>query len=176
MDVNSKGVIYTAHLAYWAFSQGPTPSPSESPRTNHLLLIGSMASFLPGPDTPLYTASKHSVLGLFRVLKSPTVYAHKLAKQRQEIQNRGYRVHVNILCPYFADTPIIHALEGKRPKLTDLGIQLVTVENVVIAASRLVTDESEDGGGNALVVTTEQIARGQGVGGTYQMKEIRSRL
>jgi NAD(P)-dependent dehydrogenase (short-subunit alcohol dehydrogenase family) len=179
MDINVKGLIYTCHLAYWAFSQGPSGStPPTEPRTHHLLLVGSMASFLPAPDTPLYTSSKHAVLGLFRGLKMPSMFPEIRKQQLEEIKNRGYRIHINLLCPYFADTPLIHALDNTgRPKLTDApGIQLVTVQDVVKAAGRLVTDESENGGGKALVVTTPTIAHGKGVDGTYQLKDVRSKL
>lgn len=179
MDINTTGLIYTAHLAYWAFAQGAPPAPGSPPRTHHLLLVGSMASWVPGPDVPLYNASKHSVLGLFRGLKMQSPSPQLREQRAKEIKERNYRVHVNLLCPYFADTPLVHVLDKEgRPSLASMGMKFVEIDDVVSAATRLVTDETESGGGKALVISTPEIAKGRGHNGdgTWQLKEIRSRL
>lgn len=128
MDVNLTGVLYTTHLAYYWLPRNPTSSPcsigskpSESPRDRHLLLIGSVASLGPVVIQPQYCASKHAVLGLFRSLRATS-----------SLQG----VRINLVCPYFIDTPIIPS--GARMMLAGGG--LGKVEDVVDAATRFVSD------------------------------------
>lgn len=128
MDVNVTGVFYTTHLAYFWLPKNPgssdssiTSKPSTSPRDRHLLLLGSVASLSPVAIQPQYCAAKHAVLGLFRSLRSTSVL-------------QGVRV--NLLCPYFIDTPIVPA--GARLMLA--GGAMGKVEDVVDAATRFVAD------------------------------------
>lgn len=80
-----------------------------------------MASLAPIPAQPLYGASKHAVLGLFRTLRS-TSWVHG--------------IRVNMLCPYFIDTPIVPA----TVRLLLAGGALGKPEDVVEAATRLSAD------------------------------------
>ncbi|KAF2183249.1 NAD(P)-binding protein [Zopfia rhizophila CBS 207.26] len=129
MDVNCTGVLYTTHLAYYWLPRNPgsIPSsmdsnPSKSNRDRHLLFLGSVASLAPIALQPQYGAAKHAVLGLFRSLRASS-----------HIQG----VRVNLLCPYFIDTPIVTT----SARIALAGGSLGKVEDVVDAATRFVADE-----------------------------------
>ncbi len=122
--VNLTGVLYTAHLALFHMRQSPpggSPQQSDKSRDRHLLLLGSVASLGPLPGQPQYTVTKHGVLGLFRTLRA-SAFAHG--------------VRINMLCPYFIDTPIIPA--SARALLA--GGAMGKIEDVVDAATRFVAD------------------------------------
>ncbi|EMD85261.1 hypothetical protein COCC4DRAFT_180971 [Bipolaris maydis ATCC 48331] len=129
IDVNLTGVLYTTHLAYFWLPRNPGSSPcsinakpsTSSPRDRHLLLLGSVASLCPIAIQPQYCAAKHAVLGLFRTLRATS-----------GVQG----IRVNMLCPYFIDTPIVTA--GARFILA--GGALGKVEDVVDAGTRFVAD------------------------------------
>ncbi|KAI9668340.1 MAG: hypothetical protein M1829_005544 [Trizodia sp. TS-e1964] len=118
MDVNLTGVLYTTHLALFHLARSSRLPATGLPRDRHLLLVGSIASLLPLPGQLLYSVSKHGVLGIFRNLRT-TSHIHK--------------IRVNLLCPYFIDTPII--TNGARVLLA--GGAMGQIEDVVDAASRL---------------------------------------
>ncbi|KAB8298551.1 hypothetical protein EYC80_000730 [Monilinia laxa] len=127
-EVDLLGVLYTAHLALWYLPRNPrsqkaNPSTTPGPNTpdRHLLLIGSVASLAPLPGQTLYAVSKHGVLGLFRTLRS-TSFANG--------------VRVNMLCPYFIDTPLIPT----AGRLILAGGAMGKPEDVVDAGTRLVAD------------------------------------
>ncbi|CAG8957274.1 hypothetical protein HYFRA_00010697 [Hymenoscyphus fraxineus] len=128
MDVNLTGVMYTAKLAIYYLSKNPesdkastlvTPEPNT--RDRHLLLVGSIASLGSLPGLVQYNASKHAVLGLFRSLNTTSFL-------------NGLRV--NIILPYFTDTPILPV----SARLLLAGGAMGTPEDVVEAATRLMAD------------------------------------
>ncbi|RAL58141.1 hypothetical protein DID88_002381 [Monilinia fructigena] len=90
-------------------SQKANPSTTPGPNTpdRNLLLIGSVASLAPLPGQILYAVSKHGVLGLFRTLRS-TSFANG--------------VRVNMLCPYFIDTPLIPTGDASMRLMADTRI------------------------------------------------------
>ncbi|KAL2150268.1 hypothetical protein VTH82DRAFT_7944 [Thermothelomyces myriococcoides] len=131
LAVNLTGVMYTANLALHYLprkrdngddNNNNNNNNNSSSSDRHLLLISSLAGVMPFPGQTEYTASKHGVMGLFRALRGtawPT---------------RGVRV--NVLCPYFVDTPILpraafSLLAGSRP---------TALADVVDAATRLAAD------------------------------------
>lgn len=125
-EVDLVGVMYTAHLAMFYLPRNPNSgkagsSSSVQSRDRHLLLLGSVASLGPIPGQALYCISKHGVMGLFRSLRS-TAFVHG--------------IRVNILCPYFIDTPIIPT--AGRALLA--GAAMGKPEDVVDAGTRLVAD------------------------------------
>lgn len=143
VQVNLIGTMYTAHLAlFWLQKNSTTTQPTTTTtkddprdaRDRHLLLIGSSAGFSFLPGVPEYVTSKHGVTGLFRALRG-----------------LSYRqgVRVNMLCPYFVDTPI---LPGRAVALMS-GNGIGRLDDAVDAATRLVsasgtgTIEVESGGG-----------------------------
>ncbi|MCJ1259722.1 hypothetical protein MMC24_007561 [Lignoscripta atroalba] len=128
LNVNLIGVVYTSHLALYYLPRNPDAAPADPKcdptrtyRDRHLLLIGSLASVMSLPGQALYGASKHAVLGLYRCLRS-TSFVHG--------------VRVNLICPYFIDTPFLDA--SARAVLA--GGTLGTIEDVVEAATRFSAD------------------------------------
>ena len=125
-EVNLLGVMYTAHLAMFYLPRNPNSakagsSQTQQSRDRHLLLLGSVASLTPLPGQAQYCVSKHGVLGMFRSLRA-TAFVHG--------------VRVNMLCPYFIDTPLIPT--AGRALLA--GSAMGKPEDVVDAGSRLVAD------------------------------------
>lgn len=128
LDINLMGVMYTTHLAYFWLPRNPGSQPcnmdsipAEKVRDRHLLLLGSVASLAPISIQPQYGAAKHAVLGLFRSLRATS-----------HVQG----IRINMLCPYFIDTPIV--TPGARFVLA--GGAMGKVEDVVDAATRFVAD------------------------------------
>lgn len=124
LDVNLKGVVYTAYLALWYLPRNPGSSPadpncspSQTQRDRHLLLMSSVAGLLPIPGAGLYGASKHAVVGLYRNMRASSMM-------------QGIRV--NLICPYFIETPLLTA--STRAILA--GGVLGKIEDVVDAATR----------------------------------------
>ena len=128
LNVNLNGVIYTTHLAIFYLQKNPGSKPADpkcDPKTltrdRHILLLGSVAGFLPLPGQCLYGASKHAVIGLYRCLRS-SVFVHG--------------IRINMLCPYFIDTPLLTA--GGRILLA--GGTIGKPEDVVEAGTRFAAD------------------------------------
>lgn len=121
LQVNLIGTMYTAHLALFWLPKGKGRHDNKEGNEDddkHLLLVGSSAglSFLPG--VPEYVTSKHGVTGLFRSLRTLS-YRHGL--------------RVNLLCPYFVDTPIL----PNRALMLLAGMGLTSLDDAVDAATRL---------------------------------------
>jgi len=130
--------MYTAHLAFFYLPRNPrsqASSISQDPATHspdrHLLLIGSVASLAPIPGLVEYGVSKHGVLGLFRSLRATSFTSG---------------IRVNMLCPYFIDTPLI-PLAGR---VLLAGSAVGKPEDVVDAGTRLMADTRISG--RALVI------------------------
>ena len=128
INVNLIGVIYTAHLALYHLPRNPGAAPAsskcdpgETPRDRQLLLLGSLASFIPLPGVALYGTAKHGVLGLYRCLRS-TSFVHG--------------VRVNLICPYFIDTPLLKA----QTRAMLAGAMVGKTDSVVEAATRFTAD------------------------------------
>ncbi|OJD18032.1 hypothetical protein AJ78_01924 [Emergomyces pasteurianus Ep9510] len=134
VDVNLTGTLYTTHLALFYLPRNPESTPcsplsqvSTSPpenlaRDRHILLLGSVAGVAPLPTQTPYCISKHGVTGLFRALRTTAPL------------NSGVRV--NMLCPYFTETPILSV--GSKVVLS--GVALSDINHVADAATRFVAD------------------------------------
>ena len=156
LDVNLKGVLYTAHLALWYLPRNPGSKPSNKDadpantmRDRHLILMASMAGLGPIPTQTLYATSKHGVVGLYRNLRS-SAFVHG--------------VRTSLICPYFTDTPIMDV--GARLALA--GGLVGKPEDVVEAATRFAADPSIIG--RAVVVGPKLKAR-QGDDGKWVLVE-----
>ena len=130
LDVNLTGVVFTTHLALFYLPRNPGSIPaspendtSKTQRDRHLVLISSMAGLWPLPGNTLYSTSKHAVVGLFRTLRSSS-FAHG--------------VRVNMLCPYFVDTPLFIT----PGRLLLAGGAKGRLEDVIDAGTRFVADTS----------------------------------
>ncbi|ETI27613.1 hypothetical protein G647_00062 [Cladophialophora carrionii CBS 160.54] len=158
-ETNLTGVLYTAHLALSYLSRNPGSqkckcSSSSStttttttmtgqqgaaaPRDRHLLLVASVAGLAGLPGQPLYTAAKHGVVGLFRSLRitSPITLG----------------VRVNMINPYFVDTPIL----GPLGAFVLAGGAMARLEAVVEASTRLVADHGIIGRGLIIASKTSK--------------------
>ncbi|KAL2842034.1 short chain dehydrogenase/reductase [Aspergillus pseudoustus] len=73
VDVNVNGVIYSINLAvhYMAKNAPHLPSESSIPLRGQIICTSSCAGIYPFSTLPLYTASKHAVVGLVRSLGRP---------------------------------------------------------------------------------------------------------
>lgn len=128
INVNLIGVLYTAHLALYYLPRNPGSDsanakcdPAKVHRDRHLLLIGSVAGFMPLTGQALYGTSKHAVVGLYRCLRSTSFSGG---------------VRTNLICPYFIDTPLLTPLS----RVVLAGGVLGAVEDVVEAATRFTAD------------------------------------
>ncbi|KUI56038.1 5'-hydroxyaverantin dehydrogenase [Cytospora mali] len=161
IEVNLIGMLYTAHLAlFWLQQDGNKAAgvkdgagydsgdgdgdgdgdgrrkrkrERDRERDRHFLMVGSYAGLAPIPGVPEYVTSKHGVTGLFRSLRT--------LSYRQGIR-------VNLLCPYFVDTPIL----GNRAMALLAGMGLTRLDDVVDAATRFVADGEPRISGRALAV------------------------
>lgn len=156
LDVNMKGVVYTTHLALFYLPRNPDSSPAspeshptKTLRDRHLLLVSSMAGLMPLPGNTLYSTSKHAVVGLFRTLRS-TSFVHG--------------VRVNMLCPYFVDTPLFIT----PGRLALAGGVMGKTEDVVEAGTRFVTNPRIVG--RAIVVGPKMKVR-QDAGGEWNVTQ-----
>ena len=156
IDVNLIGVLYTTHLALFYLPLNPDSSPANSEsdpqstrRDRHLLLLSSFAGFGPIPGQTLYGTSKHAIVGLYRNLRS-TSFVHG--------------VRVNLICPYFIDTPMLTA----PARMLIAGGAYGRSEDVVEAAARLVADPRIIG--RALAVGPEMKVE-HGMNGDWRLVE-----
>ncbi|XP_023700877.1 15-hydroxyprostaglandin dehydrogenase [NAD(+)] [Paramormyrops kingsleyae] len=114
-----------------------------------IINVASMAGILPLLTAPIYTATKHGVLGFSRAISDLS-----------RVCNFGVRI--NTLCPSFAETAILSSMysadtvkdipslqEMNRKIINTVGILDVSV--VAEAFLQLATDESKNG--SALMVT-----------------------
>ncbi|KIW73975.1 hypothetical protein PV04_02049 [Phialophora macrospora] len=145
-DTNLTGVLYTAHLGLSYLSRNPgsqkctlaSDAAVRGPRDRHLLLVASIAGLAGLPSQPLYTAAKHGVVGLFRTLRITSPI--KLG------------VRVNMLNPYFVDTPIL----GPAGAIVLAGGAMARLEAVVEASTRLVADTGIIGRGLIIASKTSR--------------------
>ncbi|GAA5829579.1 hypothetical protein JCM3770_002689, partial [Rhodotorula araucariae] len=130
LSVNIVGAAYTTKLAFFHLNENPAKEGKA------IVLLGSMASFFGLPGAPIYSASKHAMLGLFRSL-----YYDSLA----------YGIRLNIVNPFFVST----GLFGTLPKLLLAGIPLPTVDDVVAAI--VAASSKPDSTGSAFVVDFKRV-------------------
>lgn len=136
IEVNLIGTMYTAHLAlFWLQKNGTTGEGQGQggERDRHLLLIGSSAGLSTLPGVPEYITSKHGVTGLFRSLR--------FLSYRQGIR-------VNMLCPYFVDTPIL----PNRALAMLAGLGTASMDDTIDAATRFMVTGPVKISGRALLV------------------------
>jgi NAD(P)-dependent dehydrogenase (short-subunit alcohol dehydrogenase family) len=134
LDVNLTGVMYTTALATSYLHRNPgsqncSVDARSRSRDRHIILVSSIAGLLGLPTQSIYSASKHAVVGLFRSLRVTAPITHG--------------IRVNMICPYFVVTPIL----GIAGAAAMAGGGVAKVEDVVEAATRLVTDQSIIGRG-----------------------------
>ncbi|KAK2815546.1 hypothetical protein Q5P01_026013 [Channa striata] len=65
-----------------------------------IINVSSMAAFMHSPHQPVYTATKHGVIGFTRAMADASAECN-------------YGVRINVLCPAFVDTPLLHSVENE---------------------------------------------------------------
>jgi NAD(P)-dependent dehydrogenase (short-subunit alcohol dehydrogenase family) len=104
--VNVDGVVFGIRAAL------PLLRGTERPG---IVVTASLAGLTPFPPDPVYTMTKHAVVGLVRSLAEP------LAEQG---------ITISAVCPGFVDTPLIAEARGR---FTAAGFPLITVEDAAAA-------------------------------------------
>eukprot|EP00066_Takifugu_rubripes_P006341 XP_003971073.2 PREDICTED: 15-hydroxyprostaglandin dehydrogenase [NAD(+)]-like isoform X2 [Takifugu rubripes] len=103
--------------------------------------ISSMAGIGPLPSCPVYTASKHGLLGFTRAMAAAS-------------RASGYGVRVNALCPSFVQTELFSGGPSRLGQFAHLAdevaqfaekIGILTVGEVAEAFLELATDETKNG-------------------------------
>ncbi len=133
------------------------------------------------PDTPLYGAAKHGVLGLFRALRAKPLFAQydRTKTSDGNSKPREIQINVHMLAPYFTETPIISPPEGRY---LPADLELTDINDVVEAASRMITTVGKEGNGKALAVGTKRMAQKLSGGvagkrnGIWELKGLQSKL
>ena len=115
MGVNLDGVVFGLNAAIPAMREAGGGS---------IVCTASLAGLAPTPFDPIYAANKAAVVGLVRSVGP--VY---------DLEN----IHVNGICPGFADTRIVDPI---KEGLTGEGIPIIPVEQVVDGIMDLFGEES----------------------------------
>lgn len=156
LDVNLLGVTYTTYLAQHYLSINRDLN---STTLKALVLIGSLASWSGIPRAPMYTASKHAVLGLMRSLYP-------------EFHLRNIRIAC--IHPFFADTAIVPI----PIKLLLAGIPLASVPRIAGAIIHAATDPDPDTNGSAFLLNDDgpvfRVPREEFKLGVYKMIDDRA--
>ncbi|KAM8835058.1 15-hydroxyprostaglandin dehydrogenase [NAD(+)]-like [Synchiropus picturatus] len=112
----------------------------------HIINTASMAGLGAFPTAPVYTATKHAVVGFTRSMAMASTIS-------------GYGVRFNAVCPCFVQTELYEKIPERLGQFTPLNevvkslvekVAVIQVSDVAEAVLQLVTDESQDG--QALVV------------------------
>ncbi|MFI6636219.1 SDR family oxidoreductase [Nonomuraea fuscirosea] len=80
-----------------------------------IVVTASLAGLVGFPGDPIYTMTKHAVVGLVRALAEPLA---------------GKKIRIGAVCPGFTDTPLV---AGSREMFVNAGFPLLTAEDVAAA-------------------------------------------
>jgi len=116
VDVNVDGVVFGVRRLARVLEPGSA-----------IVATASLAGLVGMPDDPIYTLTKHAVVGFVRSVSA-------------QLAPRGIRV--NVVCPGFADTAIVAG--ELRERLASEGLALMEPEQV--AAALLLAARSEETG------------------------------
>lgn len=92
-----------------------------------IVATASMAGLFPFAPDPLYTATKHAVVGLVRSLTA---------------QLDAKRITINAVCPGIVDTPLVGAA---RERLKEVGFAMIPPEDIADAVIRCFTGGASTG-------------------------------
>ena len=132
LKIDLEGVLYTSTLALSYLSQNPgsescavhhSSRPATRQRDRQLILVSSVIGVMGYPANSIYASAKHGVVGLYRSLRLTAPVLHG--------------VRVNMINPYYVDTPILDA----RGHIPLLGLAMTKIENVTDALMRLCADD-----------------------------------
>ncbi|GLB37816.1 putative enoyl-(Acyl carrier protein) reductase [Lyophyllum shimeji] len=156
LDVNLTGVTYSAYLAQHYLRVNRDLN---STTLKALVLIGSVASWTGIPRAPMYTASKHAVLGIMRSLYP-------------EFHLRNIRIAC--IHPFFADTAIVPT----PIKVFLAGIPLASIPRIAGSIIHAATDPDPDTNGSAFLLNDDgpvfRVPREEFKMGVYKMIDDRA--
>ncbi|KIM92015.1 hypothetical protein PILCRDRAFT_108768 [Piloderma croceum F 1598] len=155
IEINLIGVMYTAHIGLYYMRNYKAEDSLKS-----IVFTGSMASWQAIPGAPLYSASKHAVLGFMR-----SIYLTCLAKN----------IRVAVVHPFFVDTAIVPI----SVKIGMAGIPLTPVERVAGAIFYAATDPDMETSGCPWLLPDDgyvfRLAREELKEGVYEMIDARAK-
>ncbi|KAM9728808.1 15-hydroxyprostaglandin dehydrogenase [NAD(+)]-like [Menidia menidia] len=111
-----------------------------------IINMASMAGIGPFPSCPVYTATKHGVVGFTRAMGAAS-------------EASGYGIRFNVICPSFVQTDFLANIPEKLGRFSHLAdaahklvdtLGILSVSEVIECFLELATDESKNG--EALVV------------------------
>jgi NAD(P)-dependent dehydrogenase (short-subunit alcohol dehydrogenase family) len=126
LDINLGGVLYTAKLAIHFFKKQNLSSSHD----RCLILKSSVAGYIDLIGSPIYNATKFGVRGLMRNL-------------RWTSSKNSFRV--NVVAPWFIETPIITNQPGAMEYLVAKGTEFALEEDAAKAMLRIASDGSVNG-------------------------------
>ncbi|XP_047435657.1 15-hydroxyprostaglandin dehydrogenase [NAD(+)]-like [Mugil cephalus] len=137
IQVNLTSVIKGTYLALEHMSK------EYSKEGGTIINVSSMAAFMHSPHQPVYTATKHGVIGFTRAMADASSHC-------------DYGVRINALCPAFVDTPLLHSVDnednmGKLVKFKDefkrsmSKFGVLQPELIAEGMMKLITDTSLNG-------------------------------
>uniref|UniRef100_UPI0037E93146 15-hydroxyprostaglandin dehydrogenase [NAD(+)] n=1 Tax=Semicossyphus pulcher TaxID=241346 RepID=UPI0037E93146 len=141
VSINLMGVIRGTYLALEHMSK------LNGGRGGVIVSTASMAGLGPLPSCPVYTATKHGVVGFTRAMAAASSAS-------------GYGIRFNVLCPSFVQTDLLTNFSdslGKFSNLADVALQIsdkfgtLSVSEVADSLLELVKDETKNG--EALMLT-----------------------
>ncbi|KAF2650746.1 NAD(P)-binding protein [Lophiostoma macrostomum CBS 122681] len=93
IDINLKAVITTTTLAHFYMRLSPPSTTTSSPIDKSIIMTASCGGLYPAYASPIYTATKHAVVGFMRSI-APSYYAHD-------------GIRVNAICPGTVKTNLL---------------------------------------------------------------------
>ncbi|XP_026184181.1 15-hydroxyprostaglandin dehydrogenase [NAD(+)] isoform X2 [Mastacembelus armatus] len=135
VSVNLLAVIRVTYLALEHMSK------LTGGRGGVIVNTASLAGIGPLPSCPVYTATKHGVIGFTRALAAASTMS-------------GYGIRFNAICPGFAQTDLLSNMNNKLGRFSHLAdattqmvekLGILNVSEVAAPVLELVTDESKNG-------------------------------
>ncbi|XP_028322756.1 15-hydroxyprostaglandin dehydrogenase [NAD(+)]-like [Gouania willdenowi] len=135
ISVNLTGVIRGTYLAMEQMNK------QSGGQGGVIINTSSLAGLGPFPSFPVYTATKHAVVGFTRAMAAASVLS-------------GYGVRLNTLCPGFVQTDLITNIQSKLVQFSHLmdatqqlvdKIGIISVSQVAECLLELLTDETKNG-------------------------------
>ncbi|KIK56880.1 hypothetical protein GYMLUDRAFT_775579 [Collybiopsis luxurians FD-317 M1] len=161
LDINLIGVLYTVHLAQHYLQLNQTSQMAEN-RVKSIILLGSIYSWSANILAPLYTATKHAMLGLMRSLDEP-------------LSQKG--ISITSVDPFYSATNLLPSLSY----LILAGLPLVPLPRIaktILYATSHGTPENPRGGESFWVpggcTPTFMIPRGEFKPGVYHLIDTKS--
>ncbi|KAJ5964246.1 uncharacterized protein N7479_004122 [Penicillium vulpinum] len=112
IDVNLNGSLHTSYLAMHYFRRSPESTKGQ----RNLILMSSIGGLYPCVITPMYSSSKHALIGFTRSIG-------------ERLWGEGVRV--NALCPGVVETPLFAAGELEKIFPREIFIPMDVVTGVV---------------------------------------------